>query len=81
MDSLVPVKCAPQSLQLVFRKNILCSSVAADGSDFMVTGPSPVTVVSATTNCVNQGTKTITVNLSNPVVNAGTYQIIFEERR
>ncbi len=79
MDSLVPVQCAPQSLQLVFKKNILCSSVAPDGSDFMVTGPSPVSVISATTNCVSQKTKTITVNLSLPVVNAGTYQLILKK--
>ena len=79
MDSLVTPNCALQSLQLIFRKNILCSSVAADGSDFIVTGPSPVTVVSATTNCVNQGTKAITVNLSNPIVNGGTYQIILKK--
>lgn len=78
MDSLVTVKCAPQSLQLVFRKNILCNSVAADGTDFIVTGPSPVNVVSAITNCINSGTKTITVNLSTPIVNAGTYQIILK---
>jgi gliding motility-associated-like protein len=75
MDSLIPVKCAPQSLQLFFKKNILCNSVAADGSDFFVTGPSPVNVLSAVTNCINNGTRIITVNLSAPVVNAGTYEI------
>jgi gliding motility-associated-like protein len=78
MDSLVPVKCAPQSLQLIFRKNILCSSVAADGSDFMVTGPTPVNVVSAVANCNNLGTNLITVKLSAPIVNAGSYQIILK---
>ncbi len=64
MDSLVPVQCAPQSLQLVFKKNILCSSVAADGSDFVVTGPTTVNVINAATNCSNLLSKTITVNLS-----------------
>ena len=78
MDSLIPVKCAPQSLQLVFKKNILCNSVAPDGSDFMVTGPMPVNVVCAVTNCNNLGTKLITVKLSKPIVNAGTYQIILK---
>lgn len=75
MDSLTPVKCAPQSLQLIFRKNILCNSVAPDGSDFIVTGPSPVNVINAVTDCMNDASKIITVNLSAPVVNAGTYQI------
>ena len=62
MDSLTPVKCAPQSLQLVFKKNILCSSVAADGSDFSITGPSPVNIAGTTTNCINDVTKIITIN-------------------
>jgi len=78
MDSMVPVKCAPQSLQLIFRKNILCNSVASDGSDFMVNGPSPVSVVSTTTNCVNTVTKSIILNLSSPIVNGGTYRIILK---
>jgi gliding motility-associated-like protein len=78
MDSMVPVKCAPQSLQLIFRKNILCNSVASDGSDFMVNGPSPVSVVSTTTNCVNTVTKSIILNLSSPIVNGGTYRIVLK---
>jgi gliding motility-associated-like protein len=78
MDSMVPVKCAPQSLQLVFRKNILCNSVAPDGSDFMIDGPFPANVLSATINCLNNVTKSITVNLSSPIVNAGTYRIILK---
>ena len=75
MDSLTAVQCAPQLLQLVFKKNILCNTVAPDGSDFVVTGPSPVNVVSAITNCTNNLSRTITVNLSAPIVNAGVYHI------
>jgi gliding motility-associated-like protein len=78
MDSMIPVKCAPQSLQLIFRKNILCNSVASDGSDFTVDGPSPVSVVSATINCQNNVTKSITLNLSSAIVNGGTYRIILK---
>ncbi len=78
MDSLVTPTCAPQSLQLVFKKNILCNSVTADGSDFVVTGPSSVTVISATTTCVSEGTKKVIVNLPAPIVNAGTYQLILK---
>jgi len=75
MDSLTALQCAPQSLQLVFKKNIMCSSIAPDGSDFVVTGPSPINVKSATGNCTNNLTRTITVNLSTPIVNGGNYQI------
>jgi gliding motility-associated-like protein len=79
MDSLITPDCAPQSLQLVFKNNILCSSVASDGSDFSVSGPSSVTVVSATTNCINQETKIITINLARSIVNGGIYQITLEK--
>lgn len=79
MDSLAPVSCAPQSLQLVFKKNILCNSVAADGSDFIVTGPTAISVKNAVTDCVDKGTTTITVNLSKPLVDGGTYTIMLKK--
>ncbi|MEO8412766.1 MAG: gliding motility-associated C-terminal domain-containing protein [Ginsengibacter sp.] len=75
MDSLSAVGCAPQSLQLVFAKNIKCNSVAANGSDFIVTGPSPVTVISAQGNCDNGVSKVINVILSGAIVSQGNYQI------
>ena len=78
MDSLAPVKCAPQTLQLVFKKNILCNTIAADGSNFIVTGPSPVTVTSAVGNCINGGATIINVALSAPIVNAGAYKIVLQ---
>lgn len=76
MDSLKPVTCASKSLQLVFKKNIRCSSIAADGSDFMVTGPGPVTVVSAEGSCKEDVSTVINVVLSGPIVNGGAYRII-----
>ena len=79
MDSLVPVKCAPQTLQLVFKKNISCNSIAADGSDFIVKGPTAVNVISANGDCIDQVSKTIFVTLSAPIVNQGTYQIILQK--
>jgi len=75
MDSLTPLKCAPQSLQLVFKKNILCNTIAPDGSDFTVSGPSPVNVISAAGICTNNLTRTITVNFSAPIVLGGDYKI------
>ena len=75
MDSIVPVKCAPATLQLVFKKGIQCSSVAADGSDFVVTGPSSVTVSNADAGCSYGLTKSIKVQLSAPIFSAGTYQL------
>ena len=75
MDSLTPVACAPTSLQLVFKKNIQCNTIAADGSDFKVTGPSPVTVTAATGNCANGLSGIINVILSGAIVNKGIYKI------
>lgn len=78
MDSLVPLTCAPQSLQLMFKNNILCNSVAADGSDFSVTGPVNVGITNAVVNCANSVTKMVTLNLSAPLVKGGNYQIILK---
>ena len=79
MDSITKPVCAPDELQLVFRKNMKCSSIAADGSDFIVTllsGSTPVTVVGASGNCNAAGlTSIIKVKLSAPIQTKGTYQI------
>lgn len=79
MDSISKLGCAPDELQLVFRKNIDCSSIAADGSDFIVTmlsGSAPVTVIGASGNCNADGnTPIIKVKLSTPIQTKGTYQI------
>jgi gliding motility-associated-like protein len=74
-DSLTTVGCTPRSLQLVFKKNILCNSIAANGSDFIIAGATPVTVISANGDCINGESSVITVNLSAPIVSAGNYQI------
>jgi gliding motility-associated-like protein len=76
MDSLTTPGCAANALQLVFSKQILCGSVAPDGSDFLVSGPTPVTVTSAGGNCPDGGqSSVINVQLSGPIVSGGTYQI------
>jgi gliding motility-associated-like protein len=76
MDSLTKPACAPNTLQLVFRKPVLCSSIAANGSDFIVTGSYPVTVTGAWGNCGTNGlTSAITVTLSQPMVRAGSFNI------
>lgn len=77
MDSLTKVGCEPDVLQLVFRTQMLCNSIAADGSDFVVTGPSAVTITGATGTCGTTGTsKIINVKLSGPIQRGGIYQIM-----
>jgi gliding motility-associated-like protein len=76
MDSITPVQCKPSSLHLVFKKSIRCNSIAADGSDFTVTGPAKVSVVTATGTCdANGGTTSIDVKLANPIQLGGIYKI------
>jgi gliding motility-associated-like protein len=80
MDSLAKVGCAPDVLQLVFRSPINCNSIAADGSDFTVSGPGVVGVTSASGNC-GSGTSSriIQVRLSGPIQLGGTYQIRLQQ--
>jgi gliding motility-associated-like protein len=74
MDSLVPVACSPSLLKLIFNAPIRCSSIAANGSDFTVTGPSPVMISSAMGNCdVNGLTTSIDIKLASPIVTGGFY--------
>ncbi|HEY6503015.1 MAG TPA: gliding motility-associated C-terminal domain-containing protein [Chitinophagaceae bacterium] len=76
MDSLVPVACSPSSLRLIFDEPVQCASVAADGSDFIVTGQAPVTIVSAGPTCNASGLITqIDIQLSAPIVVGGNYQL------
>jgi gliding motility-associated-like protein len=75
LDSIKPVGCAPDKLELIFKKPIACNSIAANGSDFTVTGSTPVTVTGASGNCVNGVTTSIIVQLSAPIQTAGNYQI------
>ncbi len=76
MDSLTRPGCAPNTLNLVFSKSILCSSIAANGSDFVVTGPTAVSVTGATGGtCAGGGTGNIVVQLGGPIQVGGTYTI------
>lgn len=75
MDSLAPVNCTVDSLQLVFAKPMNCSSIAPDGSDFRITGPSNVTVRSAKGVCVNGVSTVINIYLAAPIRVNGTFTI------
>jgi gliding motility-associated-like protein len=76
MDSLAPVGCAPDILKLVFSKNIHCSSIAGNGSDFIINGTAPVNIVSASGNCgTGNLTGIIYLKLNNPLLTKGNYTI------
>jgi gliding motility-associated-like protein len=77
MDSLVKVNCSPDELQLVFSKPMLCSSVTAAGTEFSISGPAGVSVISAAGNDCNSSelSNIIKVKLSAPIQLGGTYRI------
>jgi gliding motility-associated-like protein len=76
MDSIYPLRCSPSMVQLLFKKPMKCSSIAPDGSDFTVTGPSTVTVTGAVGFCEGDGgTSAINVNFSGPIVTGGVYTV------
>lgn len=75
-DSIGKLGCAPTSIKVYFPKKINCASIAANGSDFIVTaGPVPVMVGAASGNCVNGKTDYVIVSFSSPVSNKGTYSL------
>jgi gliding motility-associated-like protein len=75
LDSIKPVGCAPDKLELVFKKPMDCNSIAANGSDFSITGSTPVTITGATGQCVKGVTTSIFIQLSAPIQTAGNYLI------
>jgi gliding motility-associated-like protein len=75
MDSITPPKCITDTLQLVFSKPMNCGSIAADGTDFVVTGPAPVTVKAAKGICVDGVSTYIQIFLSSPIRVNGNFLI------
>lgn len=72
-DSIGRVGCASDSVKVYFPKKISCASIAANGSDFSVTGPAPLTIASASGNCINSKTDYVVVKFTTPVYIGGTY--------
>jgi len=75
MDSISPVICIKDTLQLVFSRPMDCSSIAADGSDFAITGPATVNVKSAAGVCNNGISTIIRIVLTAPIRVNGTFTI------
>ncbi|RYZ22006.1 MAG: gliding motility-associated C-terminal domain-containing protein [Chitinophagaceae bacterium] len=75
MDSLTPPSCAPSRLRLNFRRPMQSASVAPDGSDFIVTGPYPVTVTGARGETGTDRTWFVELSLAAPMKEAGRFQV------
>jgi len=74
-DSIIPPGCAPNVIQLFFKKGILCNSIAANGSDFTIAGTTPVTITGAGGNCINGISNVVNIYLSAPLLQAGAYSV------
>lgn len=76
IDSIGPIGCAPGALELVMRNSILCSSIATNGSDFVLTGPDTVRITGAVQPACSSGQlRHIKLQLSSPLKRGGTYQL------
>ncbi|RYG32853.1 MAG: hypothetical protein EOO01_33800 [Chitinophagaceae bacterium] len=75
MDSLTTPACAPDSLELVFSKKIRCSSIAPDGSDFIVNGTYAATVSAAAGNCNDGLTDRVVIRLASPMQSGGNFNV------
>ncbi|MDB5231195.1 MAG: domain containing protein [Chitinophagaceae bacterium] len=76
IDKLEPVGCAPASLRLSFKNLVNSNTIAADGTDFSITGgPSNVNIISATPLTPSGTTTTVVINLSAPIYTQGNWQL------
>ncbi|MGZ8510131.1 MAG: gliding motility-associated C-terminal domain-containing protein [Chitinophagaceae bacterium] len=75
IDSVGRTGCAPIAIKLYFSKKIDCSSIAANGSNFLVTGPTAVNVVAASGDCTNGLSDIITVRFDKPISTKGLYTV------
>lgn len=76
LDSVIKANCAPQTITVKLNNLVSCSSVAADGSDFAISGPSAVSIKSASVVCNNASvTGFVTLNLLQPITIGGNYTI------
>lgn len=77
-DSIRKPPCTTDSILVYYPKKIRCSTVSPSGTDFAVTGPTPVTVIAAGGNCVNDQSDYIVVRFAAPIYTAGTYTLAIQ---
>lgn len=75
-NNIRAVTCRPDRIKVLLSSPVLCSSIAADGSDFQLSGTGPaVRIVSANTFCSGQLSDSIELVLSGTVYRDGNYRI------
>ncbi|NLR82126.1 gliding motility-associated C-terminal domain-containing protein [Chitinophaga eiseniae] len=79
LGPVTPPACGPNAIQLVLADPVRCSSVAGDGSDFTITGPSAIVITSASSSCDASGmTKVITLQLKDRILKDGNYLVVLK---
>ncbi|MBB1283446.1 gliding motility-associated C-terminal domain-containing protein [Flavisolibacter sp. BT320] len=78
MDSMAALSCAPTEICLLFKKPILCSSLTAGGTEFVLNGPYPVSVTAVNTGCNNSTTKELVLTLSQALANEGAFDLVLQ---
>lgn len=76
MPLLKALPCAPDQLVLDFPDDIRCATIATNGSDFTINGPSSVRIISAAATCNPAGlTRTVTLQLDQRMLQDGNYAV------
>jgi len=76
IDSVGKAGCAPDAIKLYFSKKIDCNTIAANGSNFSITGSTPVNVIGASGNCTDGLSDIITIKFDKPIYTKGVYTVI-----
>ncbi len=74
-DSIGKITCTPDSIRIYYPKKIQCSSISPSGTDFSITGSTPVTITSASGNCINDLTDYVLLKFSSPIFTKGNYTL------
>ncbi|HNN71203.1 MAG TPA: PKD domain-containing protein, partial [Ferruginibacter sp.] len=78
-DSLQHDHCLTDSLLIILADSIQCTSIAANGSDFSITGPYPVTIANAApAYCLNGFTRQIIVRLNTAMIQPGNFRLVLQ---
>jgi gliding motility-associated-like protein len=78
IDTVIQTGCTPDKLLVQLSKNIQCYSIATNGSDFIVSGPSSVTITAASLLCNYGETKMVELKLSSPITTGGNYAVLIK---
>lgn len=76
LRGVAPVGCAPDQIKIGLSVPVRCGSIAANGSDFRITGTPLASIRGATGNCnANNLTDTVIIQLTQALVRDGNYTI------